>query len=93
MCETVTRDEVREAVEQLAKSRKGVNALRHLLEWFEDDALSLDMHNQRAVVVLLTGAWSGYPGSVREWMAALDPCGSGARRAFSGLGPRPGKGR
>jgi hypothetical protein len=66
--ETITKGDVLEAVEQLAKSEKGLNAIRHLLAWLEGDGLSLDSNNQIAVFTLLAGAWNGFPGSAREFM-------------------------
>lgn len=68
-----TMTDIQDAVAQLAKSRKGRNAMRHVLAWLDDDGLALDEQNQEAISVLLQAAWSGLAGSSRDAMrAALD---------------------
>lgn len=56
-----------QAIAQLAKSQRGRNALRRLLEWLDDDGLGLDQHNQEAVYQVLAAAWCA-PGSTRDLM-------------------------
>ena len=65
----ITADEVRAAVTQLAKSRKGMAALQSLRTWLDDgDGLSLDGANQDAVFTLLEAAWGGMAGTVLDAM-------------------------
>jgi hypothetical protein len=59
-------EDVRKAVEQLARSDKGRSAMRHLLKWLEDDGLSLDHENQAAAVTVLKGAWGAWAGTTRD---------------------------
>jgi hypothetical protein len=69
----LTRHEVEarlfEAAKQLAQSDKGRDALRRLLDWFDNGGgLSLDYKNQRAFSLLLAAAWCSYPGAARDQM-------------------------
>jgi hypothetical protein len=57
-----------EAARQLAKSEKGRQALRAVLDWLDADGCSLDAVNQEAVFVLLAGAWGGFAGTARDAM-------------------------
>lgn len=56
------------AAQQLAKSDKGRDALRRVLEWLEAGGLSLDGQNQQAILLLLEHAWGGKAGTVRDVM-------------------------
>lgn len=69
---------LREAAEHLAKSDKGRDALRRVLDWLENSGLSLDSVNQDAILLLLDAAWNGWAGSAREVMhdALATPGGS-----------------
>ena len=62
--------DVTDAVRHLARTSRGRNALKRLLEWLDDDGLGLDMVNQEAVLTLLDGAWGKYPGTARDAMRA-----------------------
>lgn len=62
------QDEINWAVELLAGSERGRSALKHLLAWLDDDGLGLDQRNQDAATCLLTLAWQGCAGSVRDAM-------------------------
>lgn len=53
---------------QLAKSEKGQDALRRVVDWLENSGLSLDHRNQEAILALLDAAWNGYAGTVRDVM-------------------------
>ena len=67
-------NELTGAAEQLSQSEKGRNALRRLLDWLDDDGLSLDGANKGAVLTLLNAAFGSYPGSARDAMReALGP--------------------
>jgi hypothetical protein len=61
-------DEMREAAQQLSRSRVGTNALRVLLKWMDEDGLNLDAFNREAVATLLSGAWGPFAGSARDVM-------------------------
>jgi hypothetical protein len=66
---TVRRaDPLHAAAQQLAKSDKGRDALRRVLDWLEASGLSLDGQNQQAILLLLEWAWEGKAGTVREVM-------------------------
>lgn len=65
---TITLNAVRQAVEQLALTPRGVHAIQHLLRWLTDDGLSLDETNQEAVITLLQGAWGSFPKSAMGWL-------------------------
>lgn len=55
------------AVAQLAKSRRGRNAMRRLLEWMEDDdGLGLDQSNQEAYVHLVYACWGPVCGTALD---------------------------
>jgi hypothetical protein len=56
------------AAQHLAKSEKGRDALRRVLDWLENSGLSLDGNNQQAILLLLEWAWEGKAGTVREAM-------------------------
>lgn len=60
--------ELRTAAQHLAKSDRGRDALRHVLEWLEASGLSLDERNQRAILTLLESAWGGWAGTARDAM-------------------------
>lgn len=64
----ITKADVLDAVEQLANSRIGLNALRRLLAWLDEDGLGLDATNQVAVLTILDGAWGQFAGSARDFM-------------------------
>ncbi len=57
-----------DAANRMARSTKGRNALNRLLDWLDDDGLSLDGENKAAVMTLLLGAFGSYPGTARDAM-------------------------
>ena len=61
------------AAAQLAKSERGVEAMRGLLAWLLGPASGLDCMNQEAVLTLLGGRWGGHYGgtAVDVMIAAL----------------------
>jgi len=63
-----TPEQLCEAARHLAKSEKGRDALRRVVDWLEASGLSLDYVNQDAILTLLDAAWNGYAGTVREAM-------------------------
>ena len=56
------------AARHLAKSEKGRDALRRVLDWLEASGLSLDGQNQNAILELQRIAWEGWAGTVRDAM-------------------------
>lgn len=65
----ITREE---AIDHLASSERGREALRRLLAWLDDGGIGLDAVNQTAVLMVLVSAWRK-PGSTRDLMRdALD---------------------
>lgn len=54
-------------VARLSNSQKGRNAMRHVLEWMDDDGCALDYANQDAIGALIALCWR-YPGSTRDAM-------------------------
>jgi hypothetical protein len=61
-------DGLRRAAQHLAKTDKGRDALRRVVDWLEASALSLDDMNKTAILLLLEGAWEGMAGTARELM-------------------------
>lgn len=57
-----------EAANRLAKTTRGRNAMRRLLEWLDDDGLGLDGDGKRDTLTLLAGAFGRYPGTARDAM-------------------------
>ena len=55
----ITVDEMHAAARQLAKSEQGRAAMKRLQTWLEEDNTKLTLLNQRALLALLGGAWSG----------------------------------
>lgn len=53
---------------QLAGSEKGRDTLQRLLAWLDDSGLSLDEKNQRAVLLLVRGAWTSHAETARNAM-------------------------
>ena len=64
----ITQPDLQAAVDQLAKSERGRNAIRRLLDWLDADGLALDAPNQRAAITLLLAAWGPFPGTARDLM-------------------------
>ncbi|MBX3448201.1 MAG: hypothetical protein KF777_01505 [Planctomycetaceae bacterium] len=62
----IDENAIRKATETLGRSQRGRAALTTLRTWFVAEGLGLDAHNQDAVLTLLLGAWSRFPGTVRE---------------------------
>lgn len=59
--------ELEAAAQQLARSERGRNALRGVLDLLEQrGALGLDPDNRYAVLTLLEGAWGGYASTARD---------------------------
>jgi hypothetical protein len=58
------------AARHLAKSDKGRDALRRVLDWLESSGLSLDGQNQNAILELQRLAFEGWAGTVRDAMHA-----------------------
>ena len=63
---TITTADLDRAGAQLAKSERGRQAARDLLNFIQSGGGSLDADNQLAYLVLLRAAWGEYPGSVRD---------------------------
>lgn len=59
---------LRADAQHLATSDRGLDALHRVLEWLEISGLGLDRRNQNAILTLLTNAWGGYAGTVRDVM-------------------------
>lgn len=59
---------MKECIAQLAKSHVGRNAMRHMLQWLDEDGLLLDFDNRQALLTLLSMAWGKYAGSARDAM-------------------------
>lgn len=62
------QDVIRDHVAQLAGSAKGRSTLRYLSAWLDDSGCGLDSANQFAAIGLITLAWEGLAGSVRDAM-------------------------
>jgi hypothetical protein len=56
------------AAQHLARSEKGRDALRRVIDWLEASGLSLDAQNQNAILELQRMAWEGWAGTVRDAM-------------------------
>ena len=63
---TITLDDLTDAAQHLATSKKGRDALRRVRDWLRASGLSLDMQNKEAVFTLLDGAWGAYAGSALD---------------------------
>lgn len=60
-------EELQAAVDQLSRSDRGHKVMRGILALLEDHAaLSLDQEGQKAIIVLLCGAWGQYAGTARD---------------------------
>lgn len=53
------------AIKQLSKTERGRNAMRHILNWLDDDGLGLDVDNRSCCTMLLGICWR-MPGSGRD---------------------------
>lgn len=63
------------AAGHLAKSEKGRDAMRRVVDWLDESGCSLDPWNQRAILKLLEAAWGGWAGTARDVMhEALGDC-------------------
>jgi hypothetical protein len=70
----MTEAHINEAVNQLAKSDKGRNAMQHIYNWLTESGLSLDRQNQACALLLLEAAWGRFPGTVRDAIRdVIDP--------------------
>ena len=63
-----------DAVDQLRISERGRIAMRDLLTFFNNGGLGLDINNQDAVVALITAAFNGKPGTVRDKLTEECEC-------------------
>lgn len=61
-------EELFAAAQQLAKSQRGRDALRRMLDWLDATGLGLDADNKAACLTLLDAAWGKYPMSARDAM-------------------------
>lgn len=61
-------DLLQRSARHLAKSEKGRDALRRVVDWLEASGLSLDQTNQECIRDLLDAAWGGMAGTAREVM-------------------------
>lgn len=68
MISELTIEDMTAAAEQLSRSQKGRAAMKSLLKFMDGDGLSLDQHNQIAVLQLLEGYWGPFTGSARDAM-------------------------
>lgn len=66
----IDENAIRNAIETLGRSQRGRAALTTLRRWFAAEGLGLDANNQDAVLTLLLGAWSRFPGTVRDEIEA-----------------------
>ena len=57
--------QIQNAVNQLARSAVGLQALQVLGGWLDADG-NLDGANQNAVLMLLEAAWGGHTGTIRQ---------------------------
>lgn len=64
-----TENEIEASIEQLARSDKGQDSLRRILEWMNASGLSLDWRNKEAAASVIAGCWAA-PGTVRDLIAA-----------------------
>lgn len=63
------KGEMRKAAQHLAKTERGREAMRVLLDWWDrGTGLGLDAVNQDCVLTLITAAWGPLPGSARDAM-------------------------
>lgn len=68
-------EDLTHAARALARTERGRNALRRLLDWLDEDGLGLDFVGQEAALTLLEGAWGKYAHSARDAMRdALEFC-------------------
>lgn len=65
---TLTAADLSRAACQLDESGRGRRVLRALLDLLDGDGLGLDSENQQAVLTLLRGAWTQFPGTARDIM-------------------------
>ena len=66
----ITMEEMEAAAQQLAKTERGCIAMKHLAELLDGGVLDLDLLDQRALLALLGGAWSGQTEKAREIIRA-----------------------
>ncbi|HVT29805.1 MAG TPA: hypothetical protein VHE81_17435 [Lacipirellulaceae bacterium] len=55
----ITEEQIQEAAENLGRSETGRVAMSDLLKFLERRGLALDGSNQKAILTILVGAWSG----------------------------------
>ena len=67
----ISLEDLRYAVEYLARTERGRHAMQRLLAWFDDDGLGLDAYNQRAVLTVLEAAWGSWSGTARDLMCGV----------------------
>jgi len=67
---STTTDPLTAAAERLARSQRGRNAMRRVLDWLDDDGLGLDGGNKEAILCLLDAALHAHPMSARDAMRA-----------------------
>lgn len=61
---------MQESAARLSRSPVGRNAMRHVLEWLDEDGLLLDFQNREDLLRLLQMAWGSYAGTARDVMHA-----------------------
>jgi hypothetical protein len=64
----ITPEEMEAASRQLAKTQQGRAAMRQLIVLMDGGALDLDLLDQRALLALLGGIWSGRGDAAREFI-------------------------
>lgn len=74
----MTATDMRNAARFLGESKKGKDAIKHLLPWLDDTGLLLDYYSQEAVLTLLMGAWGQFSMTARDEMREAMEKGRGA---------------
>ncbi len=64
----MTPQDIHTATDLLSRTTIGREALRTLLRWLDESALSLDSDNQAACLTLIDAAWGAYAGTTRDVM-------------------------
>ena len=62
----ITMEEMQAAARQLAKTDRGRAVMQQLVQLLDSDILDLDLLDQRALLALLGGVWTGQAVSARE---------------------------
>ena len=71
MRKIITTEDLERAASQLNKSERGRQAMRDLLSFLDNGAMSLDAKNGEAVITILRGAWGELAGTTKDALRDL----------------------